>query len=210
MILNERLSLLWRILSGVVTTLFSCYMAGAMQNCCHLDAHSVYIVQARTMSCHSTHSRIHRVHAHSVYIVQARTMSCHSTHSRIHRVHAHSVYIVQARTMSCHFTHSRIHRVHAHLVVTFHVGFWQNDQDLFTCYCGNIGVEWTPSQHRKLTLEKKILPPLLPGLFNQRLYDHEIGALTTELCPLPNHILFFLQYSSLSQETAPQISSFWM
>ena len=35
----------------------------------------------------------------------------------------------------------------------------------FTCYCGNTGMERTPnkSQHRKLPLEKKILPPLLPG-----------------------------------------------
>ena len=35
----------------------------------------------------------------------------------------------------------------------------------FTCHCGNTGVERTPnkSQHTKLTLEKKILPPLLPG-----------------------------------------------
>ena len=35
----------------------------------------------------------------------------------------------------------------------------------FTCHCGNMGVEWTPnqSQHTKLTLEKKILPPLLLG-----------------------------------------------
>ena len=34
-----------------------------------------------------------------------------------------------------------------------------------TCYCGNTGVERTPnnSQHTKLTLEKKILPPPLPG-----------------------------------------------
>ena len=33
----------------------------------------------------------------------------------------------------------------------------------FMCHCGNTGVEWTPnkSQHRKLTLEKKILLPLL-------------------------------------------------
>ena len=35
----------------------------------------------------------------------------------------------------------------------------------FTCYCGNTG--WNgyrnKSQHRKLTLEKKILPPLLQG-----------------------------------------------
>ena len=35
----------------------------------------------------------------------------------------------------------------------------------FTCHCGNTGVEQTPnkSQHTKLTLEKKIHPPLLPG-----------------------------------------------
>ena len=33
------------------------------------------------------------------------------------------------------------------------------------CHCGNTGVKQTPnkSQHTKLTLEKKILPPLLPG-----------------------------------------------
>ena len=35
----------------------------------------------------------------------------------------------------------------------------------FTCHCGNTGVERTPtkSQRTKFTLEKKILPPLLPG-----------------------------------------------
>ena len=35
----------------------------------------------------------------------------------------------------------------------------------FTCYCGNTGVERTPnkSEHTKLTVEKKILPPFLPG-----------------------------------------------
>ena len=34
------------------------------------------------------------------------------------------------------------------------------------CHCGNMGIEWAPnkSQYTKLTLEKKILPPLLPGL----------------------------------------------
>ena len=33
------------------------------------------------------------------------------------------------------------------------------------CHCGNTGVERTPnkSRHTKCTLEKKILPPLLPG-----------------------------------------------
>ena len=35
----------------------------------------------------------------------------------------------------------------------------------FTSHCGNTGMERTPnnSQHTNLTLEKKILPPLLPG-----------------------------------------------
>ena len=44
-----------------------------------------------------------------------------------------------------------------------------------TCHCGNTGVERTPnkSQHTKLTLEKKIFPPLLPGfeLATLRLLD---------------------------------------
>ena len=37
------------------------------------------------------------------------------------------------------------------------------------CYCDNMGVEQTPnkSQHTKLTLEKKMLPPI----------DYESGAL---------------------------------
>ena len=34
----------------------------------------------------------------------------------------------------------------------------------FTCYCGNTGMEQVQSQHRNLTLEKKIHPLLLPGL----------------------------------------------
>ena len=36
----------------------------------------------------------------------------------------------------------------------------------FTCHCGDKGVERTPneSQHKKLTLEKKIPLPFLPGL----------------------------------------------
>ena len=36
----------------------------------------------------------------------------------------------------------------------------------FTCHCSNTGVERIPnkSQHTKLTLQKKILPPFLPGL----------------------------------------------
>ena len=51
------------------------------------------------------------------------------------------------------------------LGVTCHLHFWQNDWDFFTCHCSSMGMERTlnKSQHTKLTLEKKILPPLLPG-----------------------------------------------
>ena len=38
----------------------------------------------------------------------------------------------------------------------------------------------TESQHTKLTLEKKILPPLLPG-FELATFDHESGVLTNKL-----------------------------
>ena len=45
-----------------------------------------------------------------------------------------------------------------------------------------MGMEWTPnkSQHTKLTLEKKILLPLLPG-FNSQPFDHQSGTLTNKL-----------------------------
>ena len=43
---------------------------------------------------------------------------------------AHSVYTIQPCTMSCHFMQGHIHRVPVCLAVTFHLCFWQNDQDL--------------------------------------------------------------------------------
>ena len=43
------------------------------------------------------------------------------------------------------------------------------------------------SQHRKLTLEKNILPGLLRG-FEPGTFDHESGAVTTELSPLKTSI----------------------
>ena len=57
-------------------------------------------------------------------------------------------------------------RVHACPAVTRHPHFWQNDQDLLLSTALTQG--WNgyrnKSQHRKSTLEKKILPPLLQGL----------------------------------------------
>ena len=65
-----------------------------------------------------------------------------------------------------HFIQSYIHKVHAHLAVTCHLHFWQNDLDLLHATAVTQGwyIYQNKSQHRKLTLEKKILPPLLRGL----------------------------------------------
>ena len=55
--------------------------------------------------------------------------------------------------------------MHARLAVTCHLHFWQNDRDLLRAAAVTQG--WNgyqkKSQHRKLTLEKKILPPLQQG-----------------------------------------------
>ena len=66
----------------------------------------------------------------------------------------------------CHFMQSHIRKVYAYLAVTCHLHFWQNDRDLLRATAVTRG--WNryrnKSQHRKLNLEKKILPPLLQGL----------------------------------------------
>ena len=52
----------------------------------------------------------------------------------------------------------------------------------FMCHCSNTGMEWTPnmSQHTKLTLEKKILRPLLPG-FEPTTFRSEVWCFANKL-----------------------------
>ena len=65
----------------------------------------------------------------------------------------------------CHFMQSHIRKVYACLTVTCHVHSRQNDRDLLRATAVTRG--WNgyrnKSQHRKSTLEKKILPPLQQG-----------------------------------------------
>ena len=65
----------------------------------------------------------------------------------------------------CHLMQSHIRKVYVCLAVTCHLHFWQNDQDLLRATA--VTRKWNgyrnKSQHRKSTLEKKILPPLLQG-----------------------------------------------
>ena len=62
----------------------------------------------------------------------------------------------------CHFMQSHLRKVHTCLAVICHLHCWQNDRDLLRATAVTRG--WNgyrnKSQHRKLTLERKILPPL--------------------------------------------------
>ena len=63
------------------------------------------------------------------------------------------------------FNKIHIRKVYACLAVTCHLHFWQNDQDFLRATVVTRG--WNgyrnKSQHRKSTLEKKILPPFQQG-----------------------------------------------
>ena len=65
----------------------------------------------------------------------------------------------------CHFMQSHIRKVYACLAVTCHLHLWQTDRGLLRATTVTRG--WNgcrnKSQHRKLTLEKKIFPPLQQG-----------------------------------------------
>ena len=81
-------------------------------------------------------------------------------------VSARSVYTIQPCIMSRHFMQSHIRKVYACLAVTCHLHFWQNNRYLLCTTSVTQG--WNgyrnKSLHRKLTLEKKLFSPLLPGL----------------------------------------------
>ena len=107
----------------------------------------------------------------------------------------------------CHFMQSHIRKVYACLAVTCHLHFWQNDRDLL---CANVVTRgWNGyrnrSHHRKLTLEKKILLPLLqgfePGTFQSRVRTF----LTTELS-LPSVLAKNTQDCSFSHYSNAELS----
>ena len=79
----------------------------------------------------------------------------------------HPVYTIQSCTMSHHFMQIHICMVYMCLAVTCHLHFWQNDSDLLhaTAVTQGWNVYWNKSQHRKLTLEKILLPELVPETF---------------------------------------------
>ena len=100
----------------------------------------------------------------------------------------------------CHFMQSHIRKVHACLAVTYtscHRRFWYNDQDLLRAAAVTRG--WNEyrnkSQHRKLTPEKKIIPPILqrfePATFQSRVRRSNYWAI-----PALNTWLLIMAYGT--------------
>ena len=103
------------------------------------------------------------------------------------------------------FNKSHIRKVYACLVVTCHLHFWQNDRDFLRATVVTRG--WNgyrnKSQHRKSTLEKKFSRRSSRDS-NPRPFNHESGALTTELFPPPCNLVLVLNFYTTVQMTCPE------
>ena len=159
----------YRNRSQIKHRLRACVPRDDICNCCygnrsHIQLCSPLSSRINTLTCDSTwvtsHSFLYRVFeyppkwcTYSAGMAGATWNCC--------RLGASSVYTKQP----CHFMQSHIRKVYACLAVTCHMHFWQNDRHLSRATAVTRG--WNgyrnKSQHRKLTLEKKILSPLQQG-----------------------------------------------
>ena len=84
--------------------------------------------------------------------------------------------------------HGSIRKVYACLAVTCHLHFWQNDRDFLRATVVTRG--WNgyrnQSQHRKSTLEKKILPPFQQG-FEPATFQSRVRCSNHWAIPAPIH-----------------------
>ena len=87
------------------------------------------------------------------------------------------------------FNKSHIRKVDACLAVTCHLHFWQNDRDFLRATVVTRG--WNgyrnKSQHRKSTLEKKILPPFQQG-FEPATFQSRVRCSNHWAIPAPRHV----------------------
>ena len=103
------------------------------------------------------------------------------------RLGASSMYTMQpCISLQCHFIRSHICKVYVYLAVTCHLHFQQNGRDLLRA-TDAVTRGWNgyrnTSQHRNLTLEKKIRPLLLPVL-EPVTFRLRVRHSTTEQSPL--------------------------
>ena len=89
------------------------------------------------------------------------------------------------------FNKSHIRKVYACLAVTCHLHFWQNDRDFLRATVVTRG--WNgyrnKSQHRKSTLEKKILPPFQQG-FEPATFQSRVRRSNHWAIPAPLFLFF--------------------
>ena len=89
--------------------------------------------------------------------------------------------------------HGSIRKVYACLAVTCHLHFWQNDRDFLRATVVTRG--WNgyrnKSQHRKSTLEKKILPPFQQG-FKPATFQSRVWRSNHWAIPVPLRDLFHI------------------
>jgi len=101
----------------------------------------------------------------------------------VHVLHTPYNHTWVYRVTSCKATHIQC----MCLVVTCHLHFWQNNWNFLRATVATWG--WNEyqnrNQHKKLTMEKKILPLLLPGLETTTLCSW-VWCSTSELPPLPS------------------------
>ena len=94
------------------------------------------------------------------------------------------------------FNKIHIRKVYAFLAVTCHLHFWQNDRDFLRATV--VTRRWNgyrnKSQHRKSTLEKKILPPFQQG-FEPATFQSRVRCSNHWAIPTPS-FFFFLFFSS--------------
>ena len=90
------------------------------------------------------------------------------------------------------FNKSHIRKVYACLAVTCHLHFWQNDRGLLRATVVTRGWNgyWNKSQHRKSTLEKKILPPFQQG-FEPATFQSRVRCSNHWAIPAPSPLSIF-------------------
>ena len=95
--------------------------------------------------------------------------------------------------------HGSIRKVYACLAVTCHLHFWQNDRDFLRATVVTRG--WNgyrnKSQHRKSTLEKKILLPFQQG-FEPATFQSRVQRSNHWAIPTPYILLFCTCFCRLS------------
>ena len=102
-------------------------------------------------------------------------------------VHYNHALVYTVTSLHCHFIRSHMRRMHVCLAVTPPSALLAEYPGSSTCYCCNTGVERIPKkiQHRKLTLEKTILPSLLQGL-EPEIFRSRVRRSATEPSQLPD------------------------